>query len=160
MGIDADFGWAYAKAQAAASSLLPRTGKAFLSVKKPDRPLVLEVARRLHALGFSLAATSGTADFLRGQGLAVESVHKVHEGRPHVVDHMKNGEIAVVMNTVASGAGKADSLSIRREALHRGIPYYTTIRGALAAVMGIEATVRRPLTIRSLQEHHQATARA
>jgi carbamoyl-phosphate synthase large subunit len=155
MGIDADFGWAYAKAQAAAGSLLPRQGKAFISVKKQDRQLVVEVAKRLHLLGFELEATSGTADFLRARGLRVDTVNKVHEGRPHIVDHMKNGEISFVVNTVATGAGKADSLSIRREALHRGIPYYTTMRGALAAVMGIEAALRRPLTICSLQEHHQ-----
>ncbi len=154
MGIDADFGWAYAKAQAAASSSLPQQGQAFISVKKKDRPVVVEVARRLHMLGFALVATSGTAEFLREQGLQVDTVHKVHEGRPHVVDRMKNGDIALVVNTVGTGTAKADSLSIRREALHRGIPYYTTMRGALAAVMGIEATLRRPLTIRSLQEHH------
>ncbi len=154
MGIDADFGWAYAKAQAAASSLLPKQGKAFISVKKADRPTVVEAAKRLHALGFALEATSGTAEFLRERGLQVEMVNKVHEGRPHIVDHIKNGEISLVVNTVGTGAGKADSLSIRREALHRGIPYYTTMRGALAAVKGIEAGLRRPLTICSLQEHH------
>ncbi len=159
MGIDRDFGWAYAKSQAAASSPLPKQGRAFISVKKQDRTAVAEVATRLHRLGFTLEATSGTADFLREQGLPVDTVHKVHEGRPHIVDHIKNGEISVVVNTVASGAGKADSLSIRREALHRGIPYYTTMRGALAAAMGIEATLQRPLTIQSLQEHHGTATR-
>ncbi len=156
MGIDRDFGWAFAKSQAAANSPLPKQGRAFISVKKQDRAAVVEVARRLSRLGFSLEATSGTADFLREHGLDVDTVHKVHEGRPHIVDHIKNGEISLVVNTVASGAGKADSLSIRREALHRGIPYYTTMRGALAAAMGIEASVSRPLTICSLQEHHHA----
>ncbi|MFO0773296.1 MAG: carbamoyl-phosphate synthase large subunit [Nitrospiraceae bacterium] len=159
MGIDRDFGWAYAKSQAAASSPLPRQGRAFISVKKQDREAVVDVAKRLHRLGFTLEATDGTAAFLREHGLTVDSVHKVHEGRPHIVDHIKNGEIHLVVNTVASGAGKADSLSIRREALHRGIPYYTTMRGAMAAAMGIEAALQRPLTINSLQEHHQVAAR-
>ncbi len=155
MGIDADFGWAFAKSQAGAGAILPRGGTAFISVKESDRPAALEVARQLHRLGFAVQATSGTAGYLRERGLEVKTVHKVTEGRPHIVDHIKNGEVALVVNTVGTAASHADSLSIRREALNKGLAYYTTMRGARAAVMGIEAILKKELTIRSLQEYHR-----
>ena len=155
MGIDVDFGWAFAKSQAGAGALLPRGGTAFISVKESDRPGALEVARRLHKLGFAVQATSGTAGYLRENGVDARTVHKVTEGRPHIVDHIKNGEVALVVNTVGTAASHADSLSIRREALNRGLAYYTTMRGARAAVMGIEAMLKKELTIRSLQEYHR-----
>ncbi len=154
MGIDSDFGWAFAKSQAGAGAALPKTGTAFLSVKESDRPAALDVARRLRALGFALQATSGTAGFLSAHGVQVATVNKVHEGRPHIVDHIKNGDVALVVNTVRTASAHTDSLSIRREALHRGLSYYTTVRGALAAVLGIEAIVKKDLSIRSLQEYH------
>ena len=154
MGIDSDFGWAFVKSQAGAGSMLPTTGTAFVSVKQEDRPLACDVAQRLTRLGFRITATSGTATYLREQGLLVENVNKVQEGRPHIVDHIKNGDVALVINTVRTAAAHADSLSIRREALHKAVPYYTTMRGALAAIMGIEALARKALTIRSLQEYH------
>ncbi|WP_455370993.1 carbamoyl-phosphate synthase large subunit [Petrachloros mirabilis] len=156
MGIDADFGWAFAKSQAGAGATLPRGGTALISVKEGDRPLALEVARRLHKLGFSIQATSGTAAYLRENGLEVRTVRKVTEGRPHIVDHIKNGEVALVVNTVGTAASHEDSLSIRREALNKGLAYYTTMRGARAAVMGIEAMLKNELKIRSLQEYHQS----
>ena len=155
MGIDSDFGWAFAKSQAGAGAALPKSGTAFISVKESDRPVALDVARRLRTLGFQIQATGGTAGFLRGHGVEVATVNKVREGRPHIVDHIKNGEVALVVNTVRTAAAHSDSLSIRREALHKGLSYYTTMRGALAAVLGIEAIVRKELSIRSLQEHHQ-----
>ena len=155
MGIDVDFGWAFAKSQAGAGALLPRGGTAFISVKESDRPGALEVARRLHKLGFAVQATSGPAGYLRENGVDARTVHKVTEGRPHIVDHIKNGEVALVVNTVGTAASHADSLSIRREALNRGLAYYTTMRGARAAVMGIEAMLKKELTIRSLQEYHR-----
>jgi carbamoyl-phosphate synthase large subunit len=99
-------------------------------------------------------ATSGTAAHLRSHGVNVETVFKVKEGRPHVVDHIKNGRVTLVVNTVSTASSHADSLSIRREALNKGLAYYTTIRGARAAVMGIEAILKKELTIRSLQEYH------
>jgi carbamoyl-phosphate synthase large subunit len=154
MGIDVDFGWAFAKSQAGAGAMLPRTGTVFISVKESDRPAARDVAKQLHRLGFGIQATSGTAAYLRDQGLDVKTVLKVAEGRPHIVDHIKNGEVAIVVNTVATAASHADSLSIRREALNRGLAYYTTMRGARAAVMGIEAILKKELTIRSLQEYH------
>jgi len=155
MGIDADFGWAFAKSQAGAGSTLPRGGTAFISVKESDRSLALDVTKRLHRLGFNIQATSGTAAYLRENGLDVKTVHKVTEGRPHIVDHIKNGEVALVINTVGTAASHADSLSIRREALNKGLAYYTTMRGAWAAVMGIEAILKKELTICSLQEYHR-----
>ncbi|HSB46158.1 MAG TPA: carbamoyl-phosphate synthase large subunit, partial [Nitrospira sp.] len=157
MGIDADFGWAFAKSQAGAGAILPSGGTAFISVKESDRPAALEVAKRLHRLGFSIQATSGAAAYLRSCGLDVKTVHKVTEGRPHIVDHIKNGEIALVVNTVGTAASHADSLSIRRETLNKGLAYYTTMRGARAAVMGIEAMLKKELTIRSLQEYHHVS---
>ncbi|HKT34149.1 MAG TPA: carbamoyl-phosphate synthase large subunit [Nitrospira sp.] len=154
MGIDADFGWAFAKSQAGAGATLPRGGTAFVSVKESDRPAALEVAKHLRRLGFNVHATSGTAAYLRDHGVDAKTVLKVTEGRPHIVDHIKNGEVALVVNTVGTAASHADSLSIRREALNRGLAYYTTMRGARAAVMAIEATLKKELTIRSLQEYH------
>ncbi|WP_447603439.1 carbamoyl-phosphate synthase large subunit [Nitrospira sp. Nam80] len=154
MGIDSDFGWAFVKSQAGAGAMLPTGGTAFLSVKQEDRALACDVAIRLGRLGFRITATSGTAEHLREKGMTIDTVNKVQEGRPHIVDHIKNGDVALVINTVKTAAAQADSLSIRREALHKGVPYYTTMRGALAAVMGIEAVVKKGLTIRSLQEYH------
>jgi carbamoyl-phosphate synthase large subunit len=112
------------------------------------------VAKQLCRLGFSVWGTSGTAGYLRDHGVDAKSVLKVTEGRPHIVDHIKNGDAALVVNTVGTAASHADSLSIRREALNRGLAYYTTMRGARAAIMGIEAILKKELTIRSLQEYH------
>jgi carbamoyl-phosphate synthase large subunit len=156
MGIDQDFGWAFAKAQAGAGAPLPRGGTAFISVKESDRAAVLEVVQRLQRLGFNIQATSGTAGYLRNHGVSAETVNKVTEGRPHIVDHIKNGQVALVVNTVSTASSHADSLSIRREALNKGMAYSTTIRGARAAVMGIEAILKKELTIRSLQEYRDA----
>jgi carbamoyl-phosphate synthase large subunit len=155
MGIDSDFGWAFAKSQAGAGAALPKSGTAFVSVKESDRPVALEVASRLRTLGFQIQATGGTAGFLRAHGVEVVTVNKISEGRPHIVDHIKNGEVALVINTVRTASAHSDSVPIRREALHRGLSYYTTMRGALAAVLGIEAMVKKELSIRSLQEYHQ-----
>jgi carbamoyl-phosphate synthase large subunit len=134
--------------------MLPMSGMAFISVKETDRPAALQVSKQLHRLGFGIQATSGTAGYLRDHGLEVKTVLKVTEGRPHIVDLIKNGEVALVVNTVGTAASHADSLSIRREALNKGLAYYTTMRGARAAVMGIEAILKKELTIRSLQEYH------
>jgi carbamoyl-phosphate synthase large subunit len=155
MGIDGDFGWAFAKSQAGAGAVLPTSGTAFVSVKQSDRPVALDLTKRLCALGFQIQATSGTAGYLREHGVEVSTVNKVKEGRPHIVDHIKNGEVALLINTVRTASAHMDSLSIRREALHRGVPYFTTMRGAHAAVMGIEATLQKGLAIRTLQEYHR-----
>ncbi len=155
MGIDGDFGWAFAKSQAGAGAVLPTSGTVFISVKESDRPVALDLSKRLRMLGFQIQATSGTADYLREHGVDVSTVNKVKEGRPHIVDHIKNGAVALVINTVRTASAHMDSLSIRREALHRGVPYFTTMRGAHAAAMGIEAIVKKDLAIRTLQEYHR-----
>ncbi|HWF62392.1 MAG TPA: carbamoyl-phosphate synthase large subunit [Nitrospira sp.] len=155
MGIDGDFGWAFAKSQAGAGAVLPTSGTAFVSVKQSDRPVALDLSKRLCTLGFQIHATSGTAGYLREHGVHVSTVNKVKEGRPHIVDHIKNGAVALVINTVRTASAHVDSLSIRREALQRGVPYFTTMRGAHAAVMGIEATLKKDLSIRTLQEYHR-----
>jgi carbamoyl-phosphate synthase large subunit len=154
MGLDQDFGWAFAKSQDAAGVPLPCAGKALLSVKDRDKPATLELARRLKQLGFELEATRGTAAYLSQHGLPVEAVNKVKEGRPHLVDHIMNGEISLVVNTVGSESSQSDSASIRREALQHSVPYFTTMPGARAALTGIEAERRKGLTICSLQEYH------
>ncbi len=154
MGIDTDFGWAFAKSQMAAGVSLPRGGTALISVKDQDKPAALDVARILRQLGFRIEATRGTAAYLNEHGVNSDMVNKVTEGRPHLVDHIKNGEISLVINTVWGQASQADSASIRREALQRGVPYCTTMPGARAAAMAVDAMLKKGLTIKSLQEYH------
>lgn len=156
MGIDRDFGWAFAKSQAAASLSLPHMGTIIMSVKDGDKPGTVNVAKRLQVLGFKLQATRGTAEYLRERGLHVESINKVKEGRPHLVDHIKNRQAQLVVNTVGTTSSHNDSLPIRREALQQNIPYFTTIQGIQAAVTAIEAMKKTPLTIKPLQDYHPA----
>ena len=156
MGIDGDFGWAFAKSQTAAGNTLPKSGIALLSVKDHDKLATVEIAQRLCQLGFTLHATRGTASFLRQHHIEVESVNKIKEGRPHIVDVIKNGHICLVVNTVGSSSSQDDSTPIRREALYQGIPYFTTIPAAKAAVLGIEAMRKSKLRVRPLQEYQAA----
>ncbi len=158
MGIDKDFGWAFAKSQAASGLALPIQGTVLLTVKDGDKEATLSLAQRLIKLGFSLHATRGTATFLEERGLTVEAVNKVKEGRPHIVDFIKNRDFCMVVNTVGSTSSQEDSAPIRKEALYQNIPYFTTIQGAVAGLMGIEAMLRENLTVRSLQEY-QGTKR-
>jgi carbamoyl-phosphate synthase large subunit len=155
MGIDQDFRKAYVKSQLAAGSPLPTSGKVFLSVKNRDKRAVLQVAKRLADMGFSLVATVGTAKLLTRQGMTVELVHKVNEQlRPNVVDLMKRGEIALVFNTPEDGRARKDSYLIRRTAVTQNIPYYTTVDGAQAAVGGIEALLKGEMTVQPLQDYY------
>jgi len=154
MGIDMDFGAAFGKAQSAASSTLPISGAVFISVKDKDKPASVDIAKRLVRAGFQIYATRGTAGYLMKGGVPVRIVNKVKEGRPHIVDHIKNGDIALVVNTVGDRRSQQDSYSIRRTALMKGIPYYTTIAGARAAVSAIEALQKRKTGVRSIQEYH------
>jgi len=154
MGIDHDFGRAFAKAEAGAENFLPLSGKVFLSVKDKDKPAILPVAKRLAELGFSLIATAGTAAYLDQHGMTVERVYKVQEGRPHVVDILKNREIHLVINTVGNKVSQVDSYAIRQTVLHYGIPYFTTIAGAKAAVRGIESLKKEGMAVKTLQEYH------
>jgi carbamoyl-phosphate synthase large subunit len=155
MGIDRDFRKAYVKSQIAAGSPLPTSGKVFLSVKNRDKRAVLQVAKRLADMGFSLVATVGTAKLLTRQGMTVEPVHKVNEQlRPNIVDLMKRGEIALVFNTPEDGRSRKDSYLIRRTAVILNIPYYTTVDGAQAAVGGIEALLKGEMTVQPLQDYY------
>ena len=154
MGIDGSFGMSFAKAQIGAGTLLPLSGKVFVSVLDGDKPATVAIARRLASCGFSLIATDGTATHLQRAGLAVARVNKVREGSPHVVDALQSGEIAMVINTPEGAASALDSFSIRRTALERQVPYFTTIAGAEAAAEGIEMLQRGALTVRALQDYH------
>jgi carbamoyl-phosphate synthase large subunit len=154
MGLDVDFEAAYAKSQIAAGSILPTEGKVFISVKNSDKEIMIEVARDLIEQGFSIVATGGTADIFAAQGLAVERVNKVAEGRPHIVDQMKNGEIRLVFNTTEGAQSYRDSFSIRSTAIAQNIPYYTTVSGARAAIQAIRRLkTGTGLGVRALQAY-------
>jgi carbamoyl-phosphate synthase large subunit len=154
MGIDRDFALAFAKAQIGAGTRLPGKGRAFISVRDTDKAAAVKVARSLSELGFALVATEGTAKVLLEHGLTVERVNKVKEGRPHCVDAIHNGEIDLVINTVIGAQEIRDSFSIRRTALVKEVPYFTTIAAAKAAAAAIAALQRGALDVRSLQEYH------
>jgi carbamoyl-phosphate synthase large subunit len=153
MGIDSTFERAFAKSQIAAGAVLPDGGTCFVSVKDADKMMIVEPVRRLIALGFKIVATAGTQEFLAREGLAVGRVNKVYEGRPHIVDRMMNGEIALVFNTTEGAAAIKDSASIRRTALTIKTPYYTTIAGCVAAVQSIAALRDGTLDVRDLQSY-------
>jgi carbamoyl-phosphate synthase large subunit len=138
MGVGATFAEAFVKSQLGAGIRLPESGTAFISVKMTDRPVAVEVARELHELGFALVATRGTASAIQAAGIPVAAVNKVNEGRPHVVDMIKNNEIQLVINTVEEKRQAiVDSRSIRTSALAAKVTVYTTIEGARAACMGM-----------------------
>ncbi|MBF0562876.1 MAG: carbamoyl-phosphate synthase large subunit [Alphaproteobacteria bacterium] len=153
MGIDSDFRRAFAKSQLGSGVQLPTSGTAFLSVKEPDKVPLAAIARRLHERGFRLMATRGTARYLVGQGLEVTVVNKVLEGRPHCVDAILSGGVQLVINTTKGDTSMADSYSIRRTALTRNVPHYTTRSGARAAVDGIEALMDGTLDVAPLQSY-------
>ncbi|MBS0464925.1 MAG: carbamoyl phosphate synthase large subunit, partial [Proteobacteria bacterium] len=152
MGVGPSFGEAFARGQEAANIVPPRVGKAFVSVRDPDKRRVLDVARDLIRRGYALVATGGTQKFLAEHGLACERINKVLEGRPHIVDLIKNGEIAYIVNTTEGKQAIADSFSIRREALQQRIAYSTTIPGARALLHSLDH--RGDGAVRSLQELH------
>jgi len=158
MGLDRDFGRAFAKSQLGAGVDLPVEGTVFVSVRDRDKEAVVAPSRGLLAMGFRLVATRGTAAYLAGQGLAVESINKVLEGPPHVVDAMIDGQIQLVFNTTEGAKSIEDSFSLRRTALTCGIPYYTTIAGARAAVRAIEALKHGSLEVASLQSYFTSTS--
>ncbi|MBZ0222134.1 MAG: carbamoyl-phosphate synthase large subunit [Dokdonella sp.] len=156
MGVGRSFGAAFARAHEAAGIKAPQQGKAFLSVRDGDKPLLLEVARDLLRRGFSIVATGGTHDYLVGQGIACERINKVLEGRPHIVDLIKNGEIAFIVNTTEGKQAIADSFSIRREALQQRVTYSTTVSGARALLHSLD--FRNNPSVHSLQELHKELA--
>jgi len=153
MGVGESFGEAFLKSQYAASVKLPRQGNVFVSVRNPEHPQVAEIATRLNELGFKLFATRGTAKAMEEAGVPVTRVNKVAEGRPHIVDMIKNKEIQLIINVVEDKRAVKDSFAIRAAALSQNIPYFTTLAGGKAACLGMQD--RREITVYSLQELHQ-----
>ena len=153
MGLDSDFGRAFAKAQLGAGVDLPTEGTAFISVKDGDKPSMIELANMLIEFGFVVIATGGTAEFMKAEGLAVERINKVLEGSPHIVDAMLEGKVQLVFNTTEGAKAIEDSFSLRRTTLTNGIPYYTTVAGARAAVQAIKALKHGSLEVAPLQSY-------
>jgi carbamoyl-phosphate synthase large subunit len=155
MGLDSTYGIAFAKAQLAAGQKLPQKGKVFISVKNRDKRSIIFIAKKLWELGFRIVATRGTAKALMQNGIPVDLIFKVLEGRPNVVDLIKNREIALIINTPSGRKPKQDQISIRSEAVAHNIPVITTISGAAASVNGIDALMKEELQVQSLQEYHR-----
>ncbi len=153
MGIDRDFGTAFAKSQLAAGVVLPKSGTVFLSVRDSDKPAAVRLGVDLVELGFNLVASRGTAAALSEAGIAVVVVNKVHEGRPHVVDLIKNQDIQLLINTTSGQRAIQDSFSLRREALMAKLPYYTTVAGARALVEGLRRLGQGELSVAPLQSY-------
>ena len=153
MGIDADFGRAFLKAQLGAGQNLPRAGRVFISVREADKPVAVELARGLAALGYALVATRGTAKAIASAGVPVETVNKVHEGRPHIVDQIKDGSVHLVINTTEGQQAIRDSASLRHAALLGRVPYTTTLSGARAVVLALGALGRDELAVNPLQAY-------
>ncbi len=153
MGIDTNFEKAFLKSQIAAGTPLPDFGTVFVSVKDADKAAIVPMCRELIRMGFKLLATRGTADVLKSAGIPVARVNKVAEGRPHIVDNMKSGHVALVFNTTEGTQAIKDSFDLRQAALTYNIPYYTTVEGARAAVRGINALKRGRLEVAPLQSY-------
>jgi carbamoyl-phosphate synthase large subunit len=161
MGVGQSFGEAFVKSQIAASVKLPESGRVFISVKNQDKERAIDVARGLDAMGFKIVATRGTAAAIEAAGIPVSIVNKVAEGRPHIVDMLKNGDISLVINTVEERRNAiTDSRTIRTQALAARVTYYTTIAGAWAAVEGMQYLREgRGLQVYSLQSLHDSLAK-
>ena len=154
MGIDGDFATAFAKSQLGAGTLLPQQGVIFVSVKDGDKPVILPAVRKLVSLGFTIIATGGTQRYLADAGVPVEMVNKVAEGRPHIVDRIVDGNIAMIFNTTEGWQSLKDSQSIRASALHAKVPYFTTAAASCAAAEAIGALRGAKLEVRSLQSYY------
>jgi carbamoyl-phosphate synthase large subunit len=158
MGLDRDYAVAFAKSQLGSGGLLPKSGTVFVSVRDGDKPRIVDPVRRLERLGFKIIATGGTQRFLENQGIACTKVNKVLEGRPHIVDAIKNGDVQLVFNTTEGARAIVDSRSLRRAALLHRVPYCTTIAGAVAVSLGIEAYRSGTLEVRPLQAYFASAA--
>ena len=156
MGMDVDLGLAYAKSQMAAPPPLPKKGKVFVSVKDTDKEAVIPVAREFVKLGFEIISTSGTADALTKAKIKVTKVFKIHEGRPNVLDRIKNGDINFIINTPSGKIPREHEVVIRNAALAAKIPIMTTVRAALASANGIRSLQKRKVQVRSLQEYNES----
>jgi carbamoyl-phosphate synthase large subunit len=154
MGIDRTFGLAFAKSQLAAGQRLPLEGTVFASVQDTHKPQILESLSVLKDLGFRILATKGTSAFLKDQGVPNVQVNKVREGRPHIVDMIKNGEVDLVINTTAGKKTVSESSSIRRAAILFDIPYTTTVAGAKATALAIRAMSEGDIRVQTVQEYH------
>ncbi|NIX76315.1 carbamoyl-phosphate synthase large subunit [Microvirga sp. c23x22] len=153
IGLDRGFGVAFAKSQLGAGSQVPKTGTVFVSVRDSDKERILPTVRMLQEIGFQIVATGGTQKYLEENGVKATRINKVLEGRPHVVDAIKNGDIQLVFNTTEGAGALSDSRSLRQAALLHKIPYYTTLAGAIAAAEGIKAYLGGDLEVRALQEY-------
>ena len=153
MGIDRSFGLAFAKAQLGGGMRLPNEGKVFISVRDEDKESVTRVAKKLHQVGFQIVATRGTASYFQARGIPSQVVKKVQDGKPHIADIIKKGEIAMVINTPTDAHSQADSYYLRRCALDYHVPYYTTIAGAEAAAEGIEFLKQHEFDVQALQDY-------
>lgn len=156
MGLDYGFADAFAKAQLGSGTKVPTAGTVFVSVKDGDKTRILDAVKRLVGCGFKVLATGGTQRFLVENGVPAVKINKVLEGRPHIVDAIKNGEVQLVFNTTEGAKAHSDSRSLRRAALLQKVPYYTTLAGAVAAARGIEAWSKGVTEVRPLQAYFQA----
>jgi carbamoyl-phosphate synthase large subunit len=154
MGIDSNFATAFAKAQIGAGTILPTSGTVFISLKDSDKPVILPAARKLADMGFHIVATGGTARYLSESGIAVETVNKVAEGRPHIVDRITDGDIALIFNTTEGWQSLKDSKAIRTSALRQRVASFTTAAASVAAADAIEALRGRALEVRALQSYY------
>jgi carbamoyl-phosphate synthase large subunit len=154
MGIDKTFGRAFMKSQLAAGQRLPLSGTVFISVRNQDKEAITSAAMIFEELGFKIIATRGTAEYLSSHGVRAQVVNKVFEGRPNVVDHIKNREVQLIINTPSGKRTKRDSLSLRQATLLYGIPYTTTVAGAKAMAQAIKELTSSGLDVTCLQEHY------
>ena len=155
MGIAADFGLAYTKTQMAAGAALPEGGKVFVSVRDDDKPAAIDLARRLVSLGFGIVSTSGTAKSLDDNGVPVQTLYKLNEGRPDVLDLIKNDEISLVINTPHGPVARADEITIRRAAFDHKVPVTTTLAAAIASVEAIVSLRKNGMSVQALQDYHR-----
>ena len=155
MGVDVDFGKAFAKAQMAIEGGLPLSGAVFISVRNKDKSSMADIAHKLHNSGFKIFATRGTAKAIAEKGTPVTTVLKEYEGRPNVIDHLKNNDIQLVINTSEGKISQKESYNIRRYAIVSGIPYFTTVQGAIAAQSAIKAMLNGELDVKPIQEYYK-----
>jgi carbamoyl-phosphate synthase large subunit len=156
MGLDDHLGLAFAKSQLAAGQKIPTGGNVLISVRHPDKPAVLPVARRIADLGFTIIATAGTAQYLTDHGVACVKINKISQGRPHILDKIHDKEICWIINTSMGSRTTEDSYAIRRSALDYHLPYSTTVTGALSMVKAMEALRESELNVKAVQEYFEA----
>ncbi len=157
MGIDLTFGAAFCKSQLGAGQDLPSEGSVFLSVKNKDKRNIVFIAKKLIDLGFKVYATKGTGKVLTNNGMEVSFINKVSEGRPHIVDMIKNGDIRFIINTPSGRNPKMDEVLIRASAVQYRIPYTTTLSGAQAVVNAIESMKRGGIQVKALQDYYKSS---